>query len=150
MAAAEIQAGTARIYGIPGSITCSIMVAPNLSTVGLTDNFNVESIRSQNGAVIETKIGSARERIVQLEFIPSGASRANAITEAIAIIAALTPLAVITIGGCSVTSLNTTYNYESGGDIMQKRDGYVVGNVRASAVEVASAAGTFAALPIAT
>ncbi len=150
MPAAEIQAGTARINGIQGTITVSISSTPNLSTMGITDNFEVERIRSQNGAVVETKIAAARERVVSLEFIPSGATRAAAQAEAENILAALTPLAVITIGGCDVSTFNGTYNYDGGGEIVQKRDTFAIINVRASQCEVAATANTFSALAIAT
>lgn len=149
-AATEIQVGTARINGIQGTITVSISTTPNLTTMGLADNFSVETIRSQNGAVIETKIAAARERVLTLELIPSSTTKAGALSDAIAIMAALTPLAVITIAGCSITTFNGTYNYESGGEIVQKRETYTIINIKASACEVAATAGTFAGLAVAT
>lgn len=149
-AATEIQVGTARINGILGTVTVSIATTPNLSTLGLTDDFSVEEIRSQNGAVVETMIAAARKRTVTMELIPSGTSKANAQSDAIAIMAALTPLAVITIGGCTVTTLNGTYNYIGGAEIMQKRETFTVINVKAVQTEIAATAGTFAGLAVAT
>ncbi len=150
-AAAEVQVGIARINGIQGTLTCAVLGANfNPSSVSKSENFKVDSIVSPSGVVIETKIASQRERMVSVEFIPSGTTRADAIAVVTAL-NALGPLAVVTLGGFTGdTSMNSTFNYLDGGEVVLKRDTYCIANIRLVQTEVAATGGTFAALAIAT
>jgi hypothetical protein len=151
-AAAEVQAGTAYIYGIaPLTITPSggSAITGNIANVRVTDEWQDDEITSQNGAVIETSIGSRRKRTIEFDFAPKGTARSDAIAAAAAILA-LTPNQVITIASDTLTALNGTYNFKSGGTITRTRDGIAVSSIKLVAYETAGTGGTFAALAIAS
>lgn len=113
-AAAEIQAGVAYINGIQGTIVMnsgaadSVTHVHNLGTRTWSKEFKMEEVSAQNGATIETIIASQQKKMLDLEFIPSGTTRANAIAE-VAELTALTPLAVI-----KITQSNTPANADAG------------------------------------
>ncbi len=148
-ATTEIQVGLARINGIPGTLTCAVLGSNfNPTSLSLSESFKVDTIASPSGAVIETRIASQRERTVTVELIPSGTTRADAQAVVVALLA-LGPLAVVTLGGFTLAAFNGTYNYMDGCEIVQKRDTYVIANVKLNQPETTTA-GTFAGLSVAT
>lgn len=150
MPAAEIQAGTAYIYGIVAlTITASAsVITGNASNVRWTDEWTDDEMSSQNGAVIETSIGSRRKRTLEFDFAPSGSSRSNAKAQADKVLA-LTPNQIITIAADDHSAINTTYNWKSGGTYTRTRDGVAVTGLKMTTYETAGTAGSFAALAIA-
>lgn len=165
MAAADIQVGVARIYGIQGSYTVAITSGyPTQSSVSLTgadanpssmslaNNFKVDEIASPNGAVIETLIASAQRRELTLELIPSSTSSSPTRAEALVMLEALSnlsPFAIFTLGSFDFTKLNGTWNYMGGGEAVLRRDTYAITNIKLAQFETAGTAGSFAALPVA-
>lgn len=154
MPAAEIQSGTAYIYGIHAvTITCaspSVVLACNISNIRVTTTFKEDEMTSQNGSVIEALIASAQRRRVEFDLAPTGTTRANAVAEVDQWLSlANSPNVIITLadvlGGTS-TSLEGTYNLKSGGSYAGTRDGVGVIGVQLESYETAATAGTFAGL----
>lgn len=156
-AAADIQAGTARIYAIQNSgsaiaitVTAQALTSPNLSSVSWNDSFKVDEIASMNGSVVETLIASQRRREITIELIPSGTDRAAASTQLDNLLDNLKPLAVITLANFKDERFNGTFNYMGGAEVTLKRDTEVVTSVKCAQFETAGTADSFAALAIAT
>lgn len=153
-AAFETQAGICTLNGIRGTITMTGAATFNMSSRTLTENFKVDRIPSQNGAVIETLIASQRNRTIEVEFAPTGATR----TAAVAVVASLTalnPLEVITIAQsgstpyeASVAACVGTWNLMEGMQIRESRDGILSVTMKLEANEVNGTADTFAALAV--
>ncbi len=156
-AAFETQAGVCTLNGIRGTITMTGAATFNMSSRTLTENFKVERIPSQNGAYTETLIASQRNRTIQVEFAPTGATRTAAVA-VVTSIAALDPFSVITIGQSgstpyepSVAACAGTWNLMEGTQIKESRDGIVSISLNLEAQEVGGTGDTFAALtPVAT
>ena len=165
MAATELQVGVARIFGITGSFTVAVAsgwptqsgvslsggdISPN--TLSFSNSFKVDELVSANGAVIETLIASQNRRELSIEIIPSSTSTTPTRAEAIAVanaLGVLSPFAIFTLASFDLTFLNGTWNYMGGGDIVAKRDTYVISNIKIAQFETAGTAGSFAALTIA-
>lgn len=170
----EVQAGIARIHGIPpinaaqDEITWSIATVAltggsglNPSSIGWTDNFNLDEIGSPDGSIIETAIASKQTRELAIELIPSSNSSSPTRAEAEAfvthLLANMTPLAVFVLSGfkASLTwingasATNGSFNYIGGAELMLKRDTYCIANVRLKQYRSRADGTIFAALPIA-
>lgn len=149
-AAAEIQAGTAVINGIQGTITMTGAATFNLASRTHTENFDVQEITAQNGAVVETMVASKRNREIDVEFFPTGANR-TAVIAVIASLTALNPLDVITIGQTgtpAVAACAGTWNLMPGMQVRETRDGVLSVTMKLKAHEVAATGDTFAALAV--
>jgi hypothetical protein len=162
-AAAEILVGAAVINGIQGTIaTTSAAPATHVMNTGtrtLSHDFKMEEIPAQNGATIATIVACQRRKILELEFFPSGTTRANAIAE-VAELTALTAYAVITITQSGTPALASaglqkvggsaaTYNLMSGMTTRESRDGILSVVMRLEAVQTNSSDSLiFAALAI--
>lgn len=148
-AAAEIQVGTGYINGIQGVITMTGAATFNMASRTFGSEFKMEEIPSQNGATIETIIASQQKRILDIEFAPKGASRADAIA-VVATLTALTPLSVITIGQSGTPAIAAaagTYNLMSGMAVRESRDGILSVTMKLQACE-STTAGTFGGLTV--
>ena len=155
-AANEIQAGTAYINGVRGTISMTGAATFNTASRTLTEDFKIDEIPSQSGAVIETMIATQRNRTIDIEFAPSGANRAAAVA-VVASLTALDPLSVITIAQSgadpyqpAVAACAGTWNLVSGMTVRETRDGILTVSMKLKAHEVAGTADTFAALAIAS
>lgn len=154
--AAEIQVGTAYIYGIHAvTITCgtpSVVITGNISNIRVTTLFKMDELPSQNGSVIETKIAAQQRRRVEFDLAPSASTRAAAVAEVDQWLS-IPPLAVITLadvlGGTS-TSLEGTYNLESGGSYQGTRDGVGVLGIQLESLATAADGAVFAGLAVAS
>lgn len=154
MPAAEIQSGTAYIYGIHAvTITCaspSVVLTGNISNIRVTSSWKEDEMTSQNGSVIEGLVASAQRRRVEFDFAPSGSSRSNAVAELDQWLSlANVPNVIITLAdvlGSTSTSLEGTYNLKSGGNYAGTRDGVGVIGIQLESYETAGTAGTFAGL----
>lgn len=171
----EVQAGIARIHGIPpintaqDELTWSIATvavtsgsALNPSSIGWSDNFNLDEIQSADGSIIESAIASKRTRELTIELIPSSNSSTPTRAEAEAFVTHFltncTPLAVFVLSGfkASLTWINGasatdgSFNYIGGGEIMLKRDTYCIMNVKLKQYLTRADGTKFAALPIAS
>jgi len=145
--AAEIQIGTAVIFGIGGSITMTGAATFNMETMDLEDTFKKDMLPSQDGAVISTVVASQRIRRGTFKFVPTGATRVAA--EAIVTsLFALGPLAVITIGSATVTIFNDTFNYTGGAKVALTREGWAVCDIGVEQYEDAANVGSFKHLAI--
>lgn len=144
----EIQGGKAKIYGIGGAITITGIATFNLADVTLTESFKEDTIPSQDGSIIETRIASQRVRELTITFAPSGATRAAA-EAVLETLLAQGPLTVITLGGFTFLPANGTWNYMGGANVALRRDTYVVAGIKLKQVETA-VAGVFGGLAVAT
>ncbi len=170
---AEVQAGIARIHGIPpiGSaadeLTWSIATVGltsgsgfNPNSVGWTDDFKSDEIASSDGSVVETLIASQQRRNLQIELIPSSNSTTPTRAEALAFVTHfltnMKPFSVVLLSGfaTTLTWINSTsaasgsWNYMGGGEIMLKRDTYCIMNVKLSQFLTRADGSIFAALPV--
>ena len=148
-AAAEVQVGAGYINGILGSITMTGIASFNTANRDLTDNFKMEEITSQNGAVIETVIASAGYREYTMEFAPKGTSRAIAQSVASSLFGIL-PLALITVASSTVAIWNGSYNYVGGASLKETRDGVAICNIKLKQYQTAADGTAFAALALVT
>ncbi len=150
-AAAEVLAGTAVKFGIGATtFTVGLVIAAtgmNIQGQELEDGMKIDKIISQNGATIETKVASQRERKATFKIIPKGANRAAAIT-VIGLLEALTPLEVITIATSDIPAYNGTWNYEGGHKLTQTAEGWAVSDLVMTQVEDAANANQFLGLAI--
>ncbi len=171
----EVQAGIARIHGIPpinsavDELTWSIATVAltsgsgfNPSSVGWSDEFKIEEIPSADGSVIETAIASQSVRNLSIELYPSSTSGTPTRAEAEAFVTHFltnaSPLAVFILSGfkATLTWVNGTsatdgsFNYVGGGEIMLKRDVPCIMNVKLRQYRTRADGSKFAALPIAS
>jgi hypothetical protein len=152
-AAIETQVGVVTLNGIRGTITITGAATFNMSSRTVTENFKVDRIPSQNGAYIETMIASQRNRTVELEFAPTGATRAAAVA-VVGTLMALNPLETITIGQSgsnpyepSIAALTgSTWNLMEGMQLRESREGILSVTMKLEAQEVGATGDTFAAL----
>ena len=150
--AAEIQSGTAYIYGIFAvTLTCAspaVVISGNISNIRITTSFKEDEMPAQNGATIESLIASQQRRRIEFDMAPSGTSRANAIAEVDQWLS-LTPNVIITLadvlGGTS-TSFEGTYNLKSGGSLTLTRDGVGVLGIQMESYATAADGAVFAGL----
>lgn len=152
-AAAEIQVGKAVRFGCGATALANgaTSYTANVQSQDLEDQCKLDKIVSQNGAVIETKITSQRERRGSFKIIPHGATDTRAaVLTMLNNFTALAPLDVITVSGADVTAFNGTYNYEGGAKISTTAEGYYMIEFSVSQVESSATAGTFTSLAVVT
>lgn len=165
-AATDIQLGIAKVRGIKsvsgqvatiafGAVTLKTTVTvaagtgtdsgASVDSLGATEEWQGQEMSSTDGATTESLVAYRRARILVIDFAPSGSTKAlaNAIAEAIR---GLGPYAVFTLAQFFDASLNTSYNYQSGGQLKYTREGWLMANVTLKSYETAGTAGTFAAL----
>jgi hypothetical protein len=150
MPAFEIIAGEAVINGFPGTITMTGAATFNAGTRSFSAEFKSEDVPSQDGGTIATRVASQQKRKIDVEFFPTGATRAAAIA-VVASLEALLPLDVITIGGSgsAVAATVGTWNLISMPVFKESRDGILSVSLSLLAHE-STTAGTFAGLTIAS
>ena len=120
MAVAEVQVGVAKIYGLDGAAITG--VASTIETGDLDFAFDTDEIKGQNGEV-ETIIASNTRKTLTINFAPSAATRALAITASTN--ASVGALVLVVLSGFTVIAYNANYNC-MGWTWNGKRDGYFV------------------------
>ncbi len=148
--AAEVQVGAGCINGIQGAIAITGFHSAatfNIANRDISDNFKMEEIVSQDGAVVETIIASQQYKEYSMEFAPKGATRAAAASIA-ASFSLMTPLTPITVSGSTVAIFNGAYNYAGGASIKETRDGVVLCNVKLRRYQTAADGAIFGALAV--
>ena len=135
MAFAEVQVGTAKIFGMDGGTIAYGAVAAqgnSMEGVDVEDSSTISEVMGQDGEM-QGLISSNRTLSLTVQFAPAGATRVLAIASANAMMA-LGPLVKVTIAGFAVTGtggpptspgVNGDYVLESK-TFKYSRDGYIV------------------------
>ena len=126
MAFAEVQVGSAKIFGMDGGTIAYGAVtaqANSMEGVDVEDSSEMTEIKGQDGE-LATIISSNRTMSLTVQFVPSAGTRAAAITTGRAMVA-LTPLVKVTLAGFTITEINGDYVLESK-SWKYTRDGYIV------------------------
>ena len=127
MAFAEVQVGTAKIFGMDnGTIAYGAVSAQanSMEGVDVEDGSTISEVMGQDGEM-QGLISSNRTISLTVQFAPAGATRVLAIASANALIA-LAPLVKVTIAGFNLTTpINGDYFLESK-SFKYSRDGYIV------------------------
>ncbi len=107
--AAEIQTGTAVIYGVSNTgsaITVTGYATFLWDTIRGTHQFKIEDLQDYQGADV-TAIATNEHFEVDIDFKPSGATRAAAAAVAVF----LTPLSKVTLANFKVSAFNGDHQY---------------------------------------
>jgi len=129
MAFAEVQVGTAKIFGMDGGTIAygAVSAANSMEGVDVEDSSTLMEVMGQDGE-LQGVISSNRTLSLTVQFAPSGATRAAAIVSAKALLDQ-GPLVKVTLGGFNLSGvsgmLNGDYMLESK-TFKYSRDGYIV------------------------
>lgn len=119
--AQETQVGVAKIFSLSGAAMETLEGAATITmeSADFEHKFKLEESAGQDGDV-ETLFASNEQFDISINFMPKGATRADAATQADELIPA--PLSKVTLSDFAISKYNGDYNYIGGATIKLVRD----------------------------